>query len=292
MHSEWRELTERESGSSVPGSEMPFGTFAPNALQSALIRISRATILRRGMFRAKVTRIVHALGKGKLDITFRGASFRLQGERNLIEYGLLLVPEYNRVDIDFLLQHAPIDAQFVDLGCNIGLYALPLAAARPAGRVIAVDANPLMISRIGWNAAAGRQTNLTIVHAAVSDHEGKGDLVIRKDDVAIVAVRENDAGNMPVRTLASIVMQAGLQRIDGLKIDIEGHEDRALVPFLDQCPPNLLPVHIVIEKSGPDEDYPGCTAAFARHGYRLVGRTRNNSLYRRDSAVDAGRDDV
>lgn len=292
MQSEWRELTERESGSSASGSEPPFGTFAPNAVQSALIRLARATILRRGMFRARVTRIVHALGKGKLDITFRGASFRLQGERNLIEYGLLLVPEYNRSDTDFLLEGAPPDAQFVDLGCNIGLYALPLAAMRPAGRVIAVDANPLMIARITWNATAGRQTNLTIVHAAVSDHEGRADLVIRKDDVAIVAVRENETGNMPVRTLASIVTQAGLQRIDGLKIDIEGHEDRALVPFLDQCPPHLLPVRIVIEKSGPEEDYPGCTAAFARHGYRLIGRTRNNSLYRRDGADAAGPGDV
>jgi FkbM family methyltransferase len=292
MQSEWRQLTERESGTSTPETEPPFGAFAPNALQSGLIRLARATILRRGMFRATVTRLVHAFGKGKLDIAFRGASFRLQGERNLIEYGLLLVPEYNRVDMDFLLQDAPPDAQFIDLGCNIGLYALPLAAARRAGRVIVVDANPLMISRIAWNAAAGNQTNLTVVHAAVSDHEGRADLVIRKDDVAIVAVRENETGNMPVRTLASIVNQAGLQRIDGLKIDIEGHEDRALVPFLDQCPRHLLPARIVIEKSGPDEDYPGCTAAFARHGYRLVGRTRNNSLYRRDTMAGMVRDDV
>ena len=288
MQSEWRELTEQESGSSLPGVQPPFGTFAPNAVQSMLIRFARATILRRGMFRAKMTGLVHALGKGKLDIGFRGASFRLYGERNLIEYGLLLVPEYNRADTDFLLQGAPPDACFVDVGCNIGLYALPLASARPNGRVIAVDANPLMVARIAWNATAGRQTNLTIVHAAVSDHEGWADLVIRKGDVAIVAVRENDAGNMPVCTLASIVDQAGLKRIDGLKIDIEGHEDRALVPFLDQCPSHLLPARIVIEKSGPDQDYPGCTGAFARHGYRLVGRTRNNSLYMRDSAVGRG----
>jgi FkbM family methyltransferase len=281
MQGTWRKVTEGESGVAAIADQPPYGHYAPNAVQRRLIALARATILRRGLFRAAMTRLILALGKGRLDIRFRGAAFRLNGERNLIEYGLLLVPDYNRADIDFLLDGAPQDAVFVDLGCNIGLYSLPLAAARPKGRVLSVDANPRMIAQIGWNAAAAGQTNLAFVHAAVSDHDGNADLVIRKDDVAIVAVEENDGGAMPLRTLTAILSDAGLTRIDGLKIDIEGHEDRALVPFLDACPPALRPWRIVIEKAGPDADYPGCTEAFARHGYRLQGRTRNNSLYRR-----------
>jgi len=34
----------------------------------------------------------------------------------------------------------------------------------------------------------------------------------------------------------------------GLKIDIEGHEDKALVPFLLNAPKTLLPNKIVIEQ--------------------------------------------
>lgn len=279
MQQNWRKLTEDESGVAAIAGQPPYGTYAPNVLQRALIALARATILRRGAFRAPLTRLILALGQGRLDIRFRDAAFRINGERNLIEYGLLLVPEYNRTDIDFLLADAPTDANFVDIGCNIGLYALPLAAARPKGRVLGIDANPRMIAQIGWNAAAGRQTNLTLTHAAVSDRDGSADLVIRKDDVAIVAIEESDSGTMPVRTLAALVAETGITRIHGLKIDIEGHEDRALVPFLDACPPDLLPRRIVIEKAEAESDYPGCTAAFARHGYRLHGRTRNNSLY-------------
>jgi FkbM family methyltransferase len=189
------------------------------------------------------------------------------------------VPTYNGIDIDFLLEGAPDTATFIDLGCNIGLYSLPLAVARPRGRVVSIDANPKMITRIRWNAAASALGNLTAVHAAVSDSEGRGDLVIRKGDVAIVAVQESCEGEMPIRTLASILTEAGVASIHGLKIDIEGHEDRALVPFLDGCGAALLPRRIVIEHPEPQADYPGCTAAFARHGYRLVGRSRNNSLY-------------
>lgn len=288
MKENWRKLTADEAGVAAIDGQPRYGTYAPNALQRVLIALGRATVLRRGAFRSGMTRLILSLGRGKLDIRFRGAAFRLNGERNLIEYGLLLVPEYNRVDLDFLLEGAPEDAFFVDLGCNIGLYALTLGAARPSGRVVAVDANPRMVAQIAWNAAAGEMKNIEVVHAAVSDREGTADLVIRKDDVAIVAVEEAEGGGMPVRTLASIVAAAGLRRIDGLKVDIEGHEDRALVPFLDGCAPDLLPARIVIEKVGADIDYPGCAAAFARHGFRLARRTRNNSLYVRDASAREG----
>lgn len=287
MQNNWRKVTSEEAGIAGIAAQPVYGTYLPNALQRGLIALGRATVLRRGAFRSGMTRLILSLGGGKLDIRFRGAAFRLNGERNLIEYGLLLVPEYNRADLDFLLDGAPEDACFVDLGCNIGLYALTLAAARPGGRVVGIDANPRMVAQIGWNAAAGGLSNVAAVHAAVSDREGMADLKIRKDDVAIVAVAEAEGGETPVRTLASIVAEAGLRRIDGLKIDIEGYEDKALVPFLDGCAPGLMPSRIVIEKAGPDVDYPGCTAAFARNGYRLVSRTRNNSLYRRDANAEA-----
>jgi FkbM family methyltransferase len=282
MRGTWRSVTAEERSAEDADAGLPFGHFAPNPVQRALIALGRATVLRRGVFRGALTRAILGLGRGKLDLRFRGAAYRIRGESNLIEYGLLLVPDYNAADIDFLLKDAPPDAGFVDLGSNIGLYALPLAVARPQGRVVAVDANPKMIARLRWNAAATGLANLTAVHAAVSDAEGRGDLVIRKDDVAIVAVQESAAGAMPIRTLAALVAETGLAAIHGLKIDIEGHEDRALVPFLDGAAPGLLPRRIVIEHPEPQADYPGCTAAFARHGYRLIGRSRNNSFYALD----------
>jgi len=131
MQGNWRKLTEAEAGVSAVAGQPPFGTYSPNLWQRALIGLARASVLRRGVFRGGMTRLILSFGKGRLDIWFGDAAFRLNGERNLIEYGLLLVPEYNRRDIDFLLEGAPKDASFVDIGCNIGLYSLPLAAARP-----------------------------------------------------------------------------------------------------------------------------------------------------------------
>ena len=183
------------------------------------------------------------------------------------------------MDLDFLLKDAPAGANFVDMGSNIGLYSQPMAKAGHKGKTISIDANPLMAARLMFNVASSGLKNLTMVSAAVSDMDGQGSLVIRKDDVAIVAVEETDGGKIPIRTLKAILDEHKIKKIHGLKIDIEGHEDKALVPFLMSVPKARLPKKIVIEHPTPDADYPGCTKAFAQLNYKLVGRSRNNSFY-------------
>lgn len=258
----------------------PFGKFSPSSLQSALIKIVKKSVLKRGIFRSSMTRLIMGAKGRPIDVSFRGCNFRLLGHNNLIEYGILLNPDYNADDIDFLINGAQHGANFVDIGSNIGLYSLPLAKAAGAqGTVISVDANPLMEQTLNWNADASQLSNIKMCCCAVSDQEGRGDLMVRKDDIAIVNVVEKEGGAVEIRTLSSIIAQAGVSSIYGLKIDIEGHEDKALVPFLDASPRSLLPRRIVIEHPEPDEDYPGCTSAFQRHGYTLVSRSRNNSFY-------------
>lgn len=284
MVSGWRTASEAETDARDPDEDLPFGALAPGFLQAALISATRNSFLRRGLFRTPIARFVFAIRK-PLDIMFRECAYRLRGDNNLIEYGIMMVPGYNAADIDFLLRDAPEGANFIDAGSNIGLYSLPLSrGAGQTGKVVSIDASPMMARRLAWNAKASGLTNAMVFHCAVSDADGHANLMIRKDDIAIVSIDETPDGAIPVRTLASVVAEAGLTAIHGLKIDIEGHEDKALVPFLDNAPEALLPQRIVIEHPLPDQDYPGCASAFARHGYRLVGRTRNNSLYIRDKA--------
>jgi len=119
------------------------------------------------------------------------------------------------------------------------------------------------------------------VHLAVGGKEAHVDLQIRKNDVAIVRVEENPTGETAMRSLMRILSDAKIDRVDSLKIDIEGHEDAAMVPFLRDASEDLLPSRIVIERASRSFDYPGCVAEFERLEYRLVGQTRNNSMYER-----------
>ena len=75
-----------------------------------------------------------------------------------------------------------------------------------------------------------------------------------------------------------IVLGTGLGKLVD-EIDIEGHEDKALVPFLLNSSETLLPKKIVIEKLSKNSDYPGCLMAFEKLNYKLVSRSKNNSHY-------------
>ena len=281
MEEEWRNLSFDEQLDKKDFTEYQFGSFTPNLCQRVLIFIANKTFFKRGFFRIKFTQLIMSLTKGPLDIHFRNCAFRIYGENNLIEYGILLNPKYNQTDIDFLLEDSKSNSNFVDLGCNIGLYSLPLASSAPNGTVISIDANPLMQSRLSFNANSSGIKNIQIICSAVSDKTGEGSLLIRKNDTAIVSVDEDIKGSIKIDKLEDIIREQGLKSIYGLKIDIEGHEDKALVPFLLNVDDDLLPKRIVIEKKTKNSDYPGCAIAFKKLNYTLVSRSRNNSFYKK-----------
>ena len=283
MKNTWSKLDTSRSRNTYESDKKKFGSFKPNLLQTIMISIGQKTFLKRGLFRSYYAKIIMSLSSGPLDVVFRGCAFRLWNERNLIEYGILLDPNYNHEDIDFLVNGAKNNANFVDIGSNIGLYSQPLALAAPKGQTISIDANPLMKLRLNFNRSSSKISNINMINIAVSDKKGSRTLKIRKDDIAIVALDESIDGNIKYSTLIEVLSINKIDKIHGLKIDIEGHEDKALVPFLLNAPKTLLPNKIVIEQPTRNQDYPGCLNAFEKLNYKLVGRSKNNSFYELDA---------
>jgi len=283
MKNTWSKLDTSRSSNTYESDKRNFGSFKPNLLQAIMISIGKRTFLKRGLFRSYYAKFIMSLSSGPLDIVFRGCAFRLWNERNLIEYGILLDPNYNHEDINFLIDGAKNNSNFVDIGSNIGLYSQPLALAAPKGQTISIDANPLMKLRLDFNKSSSKISNINMINIAVSDKKGSGSLKIRKDDIAIVALDESIDGDIKYSTLIEVLGNNKIDKIYGLKIDIEGHEDKALVPFLLNAPKTLLPNKIVIEQPTRNQDYPGCLNAFEKLNYKLVGRSKNNSFYELDA---------
>jgi FkbM family methyltransferase len=279
LKSNWRSLKAHEIISSTEFNSYTFGIFTPNYIQKILILIGKKSFLKRGLFRTFYSKIILSLKKRPLDVYFRKCAYRITGENNLIEYGILLDPKYNFSDLEFLLKGAKNNSNFVDIGSNIGLYPQPLAFNSPDGLTVSIDANPNMVSKLQFNINATKIQNIKVISTAVSDIQGKGSLKIRKDDVAIVALDEDVSSTIKIDTLENIIKSTKINSIFGLKIDIEGHEDKALVPFLLNSPKNLLPKKIVIEQLSKNKDYPGCKDTFNKLNYKLVGRSKNNSFY-------------
>ena len=136
-----------------------------------------------------------------------------------------------------------------------------------------------MKTRLLFNFKASKIKNIQFVLSAVSNKIGKGSLKIRKDDIAIVSLDETIQSDIKINTLENIIKENKLKSIYGLKIDIEGHEDKALAPFLLNTTESLLPKKIVIEKLAKNADYPECSLAFEKLNYKLISRSKNNSFY-------------
>ena len=177
------------------------------------------------------------------------------------------------------------DFTFLDVGANVGLYSLYAAFyARTAGTNIHIHAvepdsenGRRLIDNAGANGFA-----LTLWPAAISDTAGELSLQPHPDNRGEIKLSDTiDGATIKVTTLAQIINQSALKRIDLLKLDIEGHDLRALTHLFENIDPSLYPHHLIIETAAPD-DIPLTTLCY-NQGYVVKGRGRLNLMLMRDN---------
>jgi FkbM family methyltransferase len=261
----------------------PFGAFAPTPAQAAIIRLAHRSRLKRGAFRPMLSRLVNLLRAGPVDVQYQGAAFRFHHQASATERGALFNPDYNIEELDFLRAHAPAGGIFVDVGANVGTYALALARhVGGSGKVIAIEPHPVTHARLAFNRAASGFTQVSLVAAAAGASDGE--LLIETDGDNLGAshiVSGEHAGNaikVPSLRLQRILGDAGVDRVDALKIDVEGFEDRVLTGFFREAPPSLWPRAVVIEHLARSEWQDDCIADMRARGYAETGKTRSNTL--------------
>jgi len=266
----------------------PFGAFAPNAAQAAIIALAHRSRLKRGAFRPMLSRLVNLLRAGPLDVPYQGASFRFYHQASATERGALFNPDYNLEELDFLRAHTPQGGVFVDVGANVGTYALALAGhVGIGGKVIAIEPHPVTHARLAFNRSASGLSQVSLVAAAAGPSDGE--LLIETDGDNLGAshiVSGERAGNaikVPSLRLQRILDDAGVSRVDALKIDVEGFEDRVLTGFFKAAPQALWPRAIVIEHLSRNEWQDDCIADMRACGYAESGKTRSNTLLVRGS---------
>jgi FkbM family methyltransferase len=264
-------------------SPPPFGVFAPTPAQAALISLAHRSRLKRGAFRPMLSRLVNWLRAGPIDVQYQGASFRFYHQTSATERGALFNPDYNVEELDFLRKHTPAGGVFVDVGANVGTYAMVLARhAGAGGKVIAIEPHPVTHARLAFNRAASGFTQVTLVAAAAGDADGELMIETDCDNLGashIVSGEPNgNAIRVPSWRLLRILGDAGVSHVDALKIDVEGYEDRVLTGFFRDAPQTLWPRAVVIEHLSRNEWLDDCIADMRARGYAETARTRSNTL--------------
>src|SRR5882757_9942837 len=261
----------------------PFGSFAPTPAQRAIISLAQRTRLKRGAFRPMLSRLVNLLRAGPVDIRYQGAAFRFYHQASATERGALFNPDYNLEELDFLRAHTPVGGVFVDVGANVGTYAMALARhVGSGGKVIAIEPHPVPHARLAFNNTASGYTQVRLVAAAAGPADGE--LMVETDGENLGASHivsgeaSGKAIKVPSLRLQRILDEAAVSRVDALKIDVEGFEDRVLTGFFANAPQALWPRAVVIEHLSSNEWRNDCIADMRMRGYAETGKTRSNTL--------------
>ncbi|MCR4521038.1 MULTISPECIES: FkbM family methyltransferase [Bosea] len=273
-----------------PAEERPFGTFAPKAYLARIIARTRAasdSFLGRKVAYALRRLGLRALDGAPVDIESLGAKMRLYPDGNVCEKRVLFTPQYfDAVERELLASRLRDGFTFIDIGANIGAYSLFVAARAGRGaRILAVEPQPEIFARLSFNIAQNPFGTVKAVACALADKPGELTLFIDPTNRGESSVRilNSSAGTsvkVPAMTLLSLVEGEGYERIDAIKLDVEGAEDLILEPFLRDAPQTLWPGFIIIEDSRQrwQSDLAGL---LERSGYMLVAQTRLNLVFER-----------
>ena len=182
----------------------------------------------------------------------------------------------------------PLGGIALDIGANVGWHTLLMASlVGPSGRVLAVEANPALRQRLHDHLRLNRFRQVEVMPCAAADTEGMMEFYAP-------AANDPDSGNghvvelgpggrggtirVEARRLDAIVVAAGIERLDLIKIDVEGFEWRVLRGG-EETIAKFRP-HIVFEYNAEYASRGGGTPEllgefFRTHRYRLFAIGQN-----------------
>ncbi|AQQ09297.1 methyltransferase, FkbM family [Sedimentisphaera cyanobacteriorum] len=219
-----------------------------------------------------------------IDCEIRGIKYRLKVDDNLTDKKLFFSrAEKDNEEIDFLSE-ACSGKTFVDIGANIGYYSLTLAK-QGASRVAAVEPNPEAIGRLNYNIKInGFDSKVSVAPFGAADGESFELDVSGNLGIASICNENKGEKTIKIQTkpLIEILAELKVESIGGLKIDIEGAEDKALAPFLKAAENKLLPEAIVLELAHKNCWQEDLQDMLVKSGYNLVRKTNGNGLYKKN----------
>jgi FkbM family methyltransferase len=170
-------------------------------------------------------------------------------------------------------------AVFLDVGANAGFYTFwALSQRHPGLRVVAVEPIDIMLERMRYNIAANDlSAAVTLYPCAVTPTLCEVVIEQHAGNVGQTALRSEGSGRrVPVRPLLELLLEAKVERVDAMKIDIEGYEVPVLEAFYQTAPRALWPRFVIGEIVGAGVE--PLKNLLVSHSYRLDRCTKMNGI--------------
>lgn len=263
-------------------------SYSPSLLTTVLLGLSRHTPFGRGKARKLMASAVRALNPGQpLDVSLYGGRARLHHTGNNSEIKALLSPHrFAREEYAFCAEHMPANGGvFLDIGANAGIFSLFIASLMQSGTLIAAEPQPGMFARLeqnfSLNPGHADRLNLILKPTAIGGST-PGQLTLSIPESAGQASARRVEGvptiDVPVIPMLDALVDAGVDHLDLLKIDVEGFEDGIVFPFFETAPDTLHPRAIVMECCHAGRWQRDCEALLVSHGYSIVHKDRTNMM--------------
>jgi FkbM family methyltransferase len=270
--------------------QLPWGAHVPASATLRALRWSHAMPPALAPLTKWLRRSVKYGATTPLDLEVWGLRLRLMPRGNMSEQKLYTAPQlFDREEFALMKRRLGPGGVFVDVGANAGVYSFWAHRCMGGqGRIIAVEPDPEMRRRIAFNVRTNGLTELDLCPVALSDREGTADLLVNPgqrgentldSDEARRAGSARQTLTVPVKTLLGLLQERAVNRVDVLKIDIEGHEPPVLRHFLQHAPSSLWPGAVISEFK--NQTAGDILALLAERGYRRRETTKLNFILER-----------
>lgn len=210
-----------------------------------------------------------------------GLKLRLSARGNLTEQRwLTMVDFHDKPEREALAGFLGPHSVFIDVGANAGFYSFwVLSLNHPGLRVLAVEPTPEMLERMRFNLKTNQlEDRIRLFPCAVTAEPCEVFIKEHSGNLGQTGVQTSGSGvKVAGLPLLQLLEQAGVVKVDAMKIDIEGLEVTVLESFFANAPQTLWPRMIIGETVG--DGGVALRELLRAKGYKLKQSTRMNGIF-------------
>ena len=265
-----------------------FGFYGPKGLTKIVYDIVRlGTGL--GVLKRFYSSLLSRLNReNPIDINYHDILFRLYPHDNTIESKMIVSSRLREAkELEIISKYIKNGGIFLDIGANIGYYSL-MAAKLGATKIIGIEPNPVVLNRFKENIRFnGFDKKIKTFQLGIGEKIESRDLYLSNVDLGSSSVvgdkNSSDKIRIKLLPLDVFLKRESIVRVDVMKIDIEGFEDKALFPYFKTLDKKLYPRLILMEDSSKKHWDKNILEWLLNNGYNVISRTRGNVLITSES---------
>ena len=260
-----------------------FGKYKPSFSINIILILVKIG-LGRGKLKHLFSRIIKQYNNLKyLDLIYSGLNIRLSPFGNTIESKILLSSKIREeIELNEVKKAVRNKGVFIDVGANVGYYSL-FAAKFGAKKIISFEPNPVLCKRFKKNIELNKfEERINLFECALGDKKGNTRLHLNKNDIGSSSLLKNSLStnfiNVEVFSLIEILETEDIKKIDALKIDVEGFEDKIMKTFFQKSNTKLYPKIVIVEDSAQNLWKWDMISWMYQHGYKFVKKSKSNLI--------------